>query len=323
MIDFVVNPAGASGRTGKEWEKIETMLAGKAQYRVHYSSPGHGIEQICRELTQDGPADLVIVGGDGSMNEAVNGIADFEHTRIGLIPCGSGNDLAKDLAFPKQREELIRRILEGKTRRVIDIGEVICHSQSALLDAGTKKFRPVTEPHEIIRRFNISCGLGFDAAICAEVELSRMKEILNKVRLGKLVYLAEAFKTITRTRNVPVTVRMADTGEETAYPECLFIAGMNHRFEGGGFQFCPNAADDDGLLDFCIGNGLGRVDFLRIFPYAYSGAHVRFKGVHQKRSAAAEIRSEVPLWLHTDGEIRYMSDHVTMRIAAEKLKLLV
>lgn len=323
MIEFVVNPAGASGRTGKEWKKIEELFKDRCEYRVHFSSPAHGIEAICRELTSgDGPVDLVIVGGDGSMNEAVNGIVNFDTVRVGIIPCGSGNDLGKDMGLPADRKKLCDRILEGKVRRVSDIGEVIYYCRDMRLDTDTKKTVPVTETGEIRRRFNISCGIGFDAAICADAEVSPAKEILNRLRIGKLIYIREALHTIFRTE--PVRIRVCFDGtREMPVPGCLFIAGMNHRYEGGGFKFCPNADDTDGLLDFCIGDNLTRFDFFRIFPYAYSGAHVRFNGVYQERAKEAEIRADRPLWVHTDGEIVYMSSHIAMRIAEEKLRLLV
>ncbi|MBR3358038.1 MAG: hypothetical protein IKG46_09470 [Solobacterium sp.] len=322
MIDFVINTAGASGYAVRTWQRVEKQIRGRCEYRIHRSGEGKTVEELCRELSSTGEeVTIVIIGGDGSMNDAVNGITDFEHTRLGLIPSGSGNDLAKDLGLPKKPEEQLERILAGE-ERLADIGEVIFHTESEEMDPVRKTVTVKPDPHEIVRRFNISCGLGFDAAICAEVEMSRTKEILNKVHLGKLCYIAEAIHTIAETKRVPVTVCF-DGMSTVNLPGCLFIAGMNHRYEGGGFQFCPDAKDDDGLLEFCAGNNVSQFDFYRIFPYAYSGSHVKFRGVHLYQAKSAEIRSDIPLWVHTDGEIRYKSNHITMRIADEKLRLIV
>ena len=103
-IDFVINPA--SGHAVKAWKKVEKLLQGRCDYHVHRSENGRNTEVICRELSSAGEdVTIVVVGGDGSMNDAVNGIQDFTHTRLGLIPCGSGNDLAKDLNMPRKLEE--------------------------------------------------------------------------------------------------------------------------------------------------------------------------------------------------------------------------
>ncbi|MBR4446567.1 MAG: YegS/Rv2252/BmrU family lipid kinase [Solobacterium sp.] len=319
-IDFVINPA--SGHAVKAWKKVEKLLQGRCDYHVHRSENGKNTEVICRELSSAGEdVTIVIVGGDGSMNDAVNGIQDFTHTRLGLIPCGSGNDLAKDLNMPGKLEEQVDRILSGN-ERLCDIGEVIFHTESEELDRAQKQVRVKPDPHEIVRRFNISCGIGFDAAICAEVEMSRTKELLNKVHLGKLAYITEAIHTIAETKRVPVTACF-DNEKTVTLSGCLFMAGMNHCYEGGGFKFCPDARDDDGLLDFCAGDNVSQFDFFRIFPYAYTGRHVKFNGVYLYRAKSAEIRSDVPLWVHTDGEIRYKSSHITMKIAEEKLRLIV
>ena len=88
-FDIIVNPAGAGGKTAAFWKQWEPSFSG-VEYEVHFSSKEHGIKEITQELTSQGrDVNLVIVGGDGSMNEAVNGIADFSHVRLGLLPCGS------------------------------------------------------------------------------------------------------------------------------------------------------------------------------------------------------------------------------------------
>ena len=114
-----------------------------------------------------------------------------------------------------------------------------------------------------------------------------------------------------------------DDNEIREYNEMLFTAAMNEPYEGGGFRFGADASADDGMLDFCTGDSLSRYDFFRIFPYAYSGSHVKFSGVHMRKAKKAEIFSEHPLWIHTDGEIEWLSDHVTMELIPEKLKMML
>ena len=176
MIHVIVNPAGAGGKTGRYWEKkIQPLLEG-TEYQLHLSTEEGAAERICAELSSFIPEGetvrILILGGDGTINAAVNGIRDFEHTQLGLIPCGSGNDLARDLHFPEDPAELVRRILSGQTVRQVDVGECIWN------DTGKSRF------------FVVSAGAGFDAAVCHYAQISVLKRFLNRLGLGKLVYIS-------------------------------------------------------------------------------------------------------------------------------------
>ena len=96
---IVINPAGAGGRTNECWTVVKKEMDTLGiEYAVHLSSLAHGIKDIMRELTSSQErVNIILIGGDGSMNLAVNGIVNFQNTYLGLIPCGSGNDLAKSL----------------------------------------------------------------------------------------------------------------------------------------------------------------------------------------------------------------------------------
>lgn len=316
MFHIIVNPAGASGMTLKKWHQAEEIFQKlHADYKVHLSSVEFGIERIVRDLTSGGTdTDIVIAGGDGSLNEAVNGIMDFSRTRIGLIPCGSGNDLARALEFPQDLETVVHTIAEGKTVRRNDVGILTYHNRydrnGVLLSE---------EPYE--RKFNISAGIGFDAAICADAEHSDMKKILNKVKMGKLIYIFTALHTIF---NTPRTKAQIITPEGTReYSELLLAVVMNLCYEGGGFRFAPDAKGSDGILNLCAADHLSQFDFFRIFPYAYSGNHVKFNGVYISEETKVRIRTEIPLWVHTDGEIRYMSSDISADLLPGALQMLI
>ena len=129
-----------------------------------------------------------------------------------------------------------------------------------------------------------------------------------------------AIRIIASTKRIPSTI-VAD-GKEYAFPALLFSVCMNTKYEGGGFQFCPHAESDDGLLDVCVGNHLSQFDFFRIFPYAYSGKHLKFKGVTEMKAKEIEIKVEKPMWVHTDGEVNCQSTHIQIHLLKEKLQML-
>ena len=316
MIKVVVNPAGAGGKTMKTWQKAQRVIMNShVPCEVFFSTPDHGIRDIVRELTsKDEDVTLVIFGGDGTMNQAVNGIQNFDRVRVGYIPCGSGNDLGKALGLPSDPVAFMEKFLEEKVVRTVDVGEAVFHNR---FDENGQEL-----PYEeTIRRFNISAGIGFDAETCARVDRSASKKLLNKIGLGGLSYIAIALNLILNYQSRPAEI-ILDNETKEVYEKLLFTAGMNTAFEGGGFKFAPAAIDTDGILDMCIAENLSRGDVFRMFPYAYSGSHLRFKGTHVRTFKEAEIITEKPQWVHTDGETEFMSSHLTLRLAKEKLQLL-
>ena len=343
MLHIIINPSSSSGNGLKQWEKLEQLfLEAGAEYAVHLTGPDNRIEKICEELTSRGEeTTIVLLGGDGSMNAAVNGIRDFASTKIGFIPVGSGNDLALDLGLSKDPRDLVRTIVRGEVVRGSDIGRVTFHNRSELVDPIT--YRPLPPDADVdaipsYRLFNISAGIGFDAACCQEAETSSLKKVLNKLHLGKLVYLAAAIHLILTAPMQPakITVRSgsfedpASAGdvkmakkESRIIRHLLFAVCMNHRYEGGGFKFCPSASDSDSLLDTCIAGDLNRLHFFHIFPTAYSGNHLRYKGVDGGRAASCTIQTKIPLWVHTDGEVSCKSSCITLDVLPEKLRMIV
>lgn len=321
MLHIVVNPATGSGRGKRIFESVKPYFdsAGVA-YQVHYPGGEKRLTDVVRKLSGSGDGDrdytdIVIIGGDGSMNDAVNGIVDFERTRIGFIPAGSGNDLARDLGIPvvsgrgrhtaKKREEiksLVRTIALRKTARSMDIGVV---------ESGEERYY-----------FNISSGAGFDAETCYYVERSGMKRILNKIGLGRLVYILIALRLILKNESFRCEIHTED-GQTRVYEKCFFAACMDHRYEGGGFMFCPEASDNDGMLDICVANDISVMKFMRMFPMAVSGKHVKYKEIDIFRGREIYMKLDGPRHLHADGEVKTPGDEVRYHIHDKKLMLLM
>ncbi len=303
MLEVIVNPASRSGRGVKAWKKLKPYFDETGvSYRVHFSGNGKGISDMVNRLTSKQPSDIVIIGGDGSFNEAVNGIADFEGTRLGFIPIGSGNDLARALEIPKNNRELVKKIAELKTLRKLDIG--------------------CLETEDIRRLFNISCGMGFDALICRSANISRLKTLLNGLGIGKLIYIMTALKLILKNERFSCEIRTGD-GRVKTFDKCLFAVGMNLKYEGGGYMFCPDADPLDGLLDFCAVDKIGSLKFFFLFPKALKGEHVKRKEVSIFRARSAIIRTTTPQYYHVDGEVDLKSSKLCFSILKDKLKLLI
>ncbi len=364
MFHVIINPASRSGRALALWKNAEHCFReAEISYEVYFSQYQGHIEEICRDLTSKGQdVKLVIFGGDGTVNEAINGIQDFDHVQLGYVPTGSSNDLARGLGLAKDPLQVLSRILEGETARTVDLGVV--HYLDKENAQQTNAYKSTLQKDSAVptdnssRRFIVSAGIGFDAAICQEVSVSPFKKVFNKLHLGKLIYLAVAIRLILTQKMVPATVtlteetarknteevkeeavketaeRKADEASQKSVKETplwnfrrfLFIVCMNHPYEGGGFKFCPGAESNDGLPDLCGVADLNRLMFFYLFPKAYSGGHVGYKGIHNAKGivgSSIHIRTQLPFWVHTDGEVRQKSSDISIETLPGVLRLMM
>lgn len=312
MYYFIVNPTSKTGLGEKYWQRVQKILdERKIEYKAIFSKRIGHVEEIVRKLTTESKKDkvhVVILGGDGTVNEAVQGIEDFNKVIISYIPTGSSNDLARDMGISRNPEEALEAILKAEKESYMDVGLV--HYDEAFL-----KGESVEIPD---RRFMVGCGMGFDAAVCEEVSKSKLKNILNKVKLGKLTYLGIALKQLIQSEMIDGKIILEDT-QEIPVKRMYFTVAMVHHYEGGGFKFCPDAKDDDGLLDFCVASNASKLKVLRIIPTAFDGKHVRFKEIQMLRGKKAVIEVNKPMWVQTDGEVKAQAKKITVSDFGKKV----
>lgn len=307
MFHIIINPETASGHGIQAWKELKPIVEAEGMdYKLYISSQrnefGKIISKLTSRLSGSDHADIIIIGGDGSMNEAVNHIKDFRRTRIAFLSYGSANDLTKSLCNDRTKAEIIKDISDGKIKRSVDIG--------------------VMRSGETETLFNISSGLGFDAEICEKANRVKLKRFLNRMHLGKLIYVITAIGLILK--NNRFLCRITFDGEtEKVYEKCLFAVVMNTNYEGGGFMFCPDAVNTDGSLDLCIPDGIGSFRFFTLFPMAYKGRHAGRRGINIEKAKKVRIQTDEPVWIHTDGEVSFKTDDVTISLHPEKLNLLI
>lgn len=324
MYHIIINPASRSGKSTKLWADLEPLLKEKKiDYTVYFSQKNGHIIQIIRDLSADTFHNdphrilkLIVLGGDGTFNEALQGITDFERTYLGYIPTGSSNDMARDLYDKKDAVSVLNRILSCSKPVRMDLGHVTLNRMDDELPrTQTKKATPT-------RYFGVSCGLGFDAAVCEEILSSRFKKLMNKLGLGKLSYLGIALKQLFSAKKVSCEI-ILDDKTHIFLPRFLFVAGMIHQYEGGGFKFCPGADFHDGILDICVLGNVPKLIILLALPTAFIGKHYLFKGVDRYSAKTITIKTASPLWLHTDGEVFAKTDSITVTCEKEKLQILL
>ena len=324
MYYCIVNPSARSGKGETIWEKLEKKLTDRnLKYKAVFTKgPGHGTK-LAMSLTSNTDKDksdqlpirLIVLGGDGTLNEVINGIQDFENTLVGYIPIGSSNDFSRDLNYPKDIDKLIDRIIEGKCVRSLDLGRLTYNSMS----------RETSRLHDdkisYIRMFDVSAGIGFDAAVCEQALSSGTKNFLNKLGLGKLTYGSIALRQLFGAEKVACDI-IIDDNETIHLDKFIVIAAMIHHYEGGGFNFAPKADLTDGYFDLMYAGNMPALKMLFALPFSFVGHFYWIKGIGHQVVKKVTIKTEKPLWVHTDGEVSVKSDHITLECLKQKLKLM-
>lgn len=303
MYNFIVNPNARSGMGQKVWKELDFILKERCiTHQVFITKYQRHATQITRELTSaHSRCTIIILGGDGTVNEVLNGITELSDVTLGYIPLGSGNDFARGYGLSSNPLEALNRILTPTKYHAMNVG---------VLSYTNKR-----------RRFAVSSGIGFDAEVCHQVVISKLKVLLNKIKLGKLSYVFIALQRIIAMKPSSMTLRM-DNGTTMNFQKVYFIAAMNSKFEGGGFQFCPKANPGDDLLDIIVISGLSKLQVLALLPTAFIGLHTHFKGVHTFQCTKAEIVSDKALPIHTDGEPLFLQRRLVFSLEREKIRVI-
>ena len=303
MYTFITNPNARSGLGIQMWKSIELVLKEKnILYEVFFTKYQHHATKIVRQITADHePHTIIVLGGDGTINEVISGIVDLAKVTLGYIPIGSSNDFARGLNLPTDPARALENILAPSHYTPLNIG---------VLEYEDKK-----------RRFAVSTGIGFDAGVCHEVMVSKLKILLNKLKLGKLTYAGVALHRILTISPKKMTVTLDDE-RKIEFEKVYFATAMNLAYEGGGFKFCPKARPNDDLLDIIVVSDMTKLKILALLPTAFKGWHTHFKGIHIDSCRKIDIVSEVSLPIHTDGEPVFQRKHIQAYLEPEKIRLI-
>lgn len=321
MYHIIINPTSKSGKGLLIWKSIEKLLSDRnIPYKTYQSNHIGHVTELTEKITSKAttahnPINLIVLGGDGTVNEALQGISDFDMVNLGYIPTGSSNDLARALKLERDPVKLMTKILDNAHPHMIDLGILTYESDTHIMSRLHKC------PEQKSRYFIVSSGIGFDAAVCEEALSSSIKNTLNKLRLGKLTYLGIALKQLITAK--PVACEIYLDGRDVLHiPKFLFSAFMIHPYEGGGFCFCPQADDGDGLLDLCVVGNLPKLLILIALPTAFFGKHYIFPQIDHYTTSSVRIKTSLPLWVHTDGEVYWKSSQISISCLKQRLRFL-
>lgn len=309
MLYFIVNETSRSGKTRQIWKDIQqSLIKADVSYEYMITQGRDHATKLASEISQR-PEDnicIVVIGGDGTMNEVINGIADFDKVRFGIIPTGSGNDFGGGLDLPKSPEENLQRIISSykageDSYRAVDIGLVRWGQNQKKL-------------------FGISSGIGLDAIVCRKALSSKLKNVLNKLGLGSLTYVLLTIITLFSMKTADFEISY-DNNKSTL-KKTIFAAAMNLRAEGGGVPMAPDANPYDGKLSISSASGIPKWITFLCLPFLVAGKHTHIKGFNLVSCREASIHSSQKMTFHADGE--YVADvtDLTFGVYPQKLRLM-
>ncbi|HAQ66098.1 MAG TPA: lipid kinase [Bacteroidales bacterium] len=279
----VVNPNAGTRKVANDWSQISEALS---RWSVHHAAiftekRGDAIELVKQQIVL-GVRHFIAVGGDGTLNEVVNGIfgqGDVPTTdfTIALVPVGTGNDWRRTMGVPVGYEEAARAIGKGIVR-IQDVGRI------DFIENGMIQ----------VRYFANVAGIGYDALVASKVNLKK-----EKGAHGVFTYLSSLVSSLFRYRACALDIALDD---DEIRAEVFSLSIGIGKFNGGGMMQLPEALPDDGLFDLTLIRKIGKLALLGQIKNLYDGTFVKHKAVTCLRGHHVGVKSAQPLMIEADGE---------------------
>jgi YegS/Rv2252/BmrU family lipid kinase len=278
---FIVNPAAGGGCAGRNWPALQQRLTAAGISHVYHISEHKGHSQELASAAFDaGHTDFVVVGGDGTANEVLNGVypqalQNSADIRLGIIPWGTGNDWASYYGLPSAPGSLVDLLESGS---------------SVTQDIGKASFLDSSGEHRT-RYFLNCCGTGFDSYLLEE---------MNSPRGSRLRYFLYVLKCVYQYRAATLHLVM---DEESVDAPVLLLEICIGTFAGAGMRFAPEAVADDGLFEVLLINELSIPQILASLFYLYNGRINEHSAVRRWQKCQICIAKQAEQFFHCDGEL--------------------
>jgi YegS/Rv2252/BmrU family lipid kinase len=278
-VKLILNPIADMGRAWKTANDLRP-IAQEFQGDLSWSGtvyPTHAIE-LARQAGEEGYDMVVAMGGDGTVHEVMNGLMQVPAERrpiLGVVPIGSGNDFAYSIGVKQKASLALAHVLKAENIQPVDIGMM-------------------TDEHGRKEYFDNTIGIGFDAVVTIR---SHKLPIVK----GFLMYLTAVIQTIILNHN-PMQMKVK-TDSENWEEKIIMLTLCNGPREGGGFMLAPEAKNNDGVLEYVAVTKVSRATMFRLVPEFMNGTHTRFKQIRMGKFTKLSLTSDLPLYIHADGEI--------------------
>jgi len=282
----IVNPQAGNGRTEKIWPNIESALEKSiGSFEVLQTTCRGDATDLSRRILKEDAARIVAVGGDGHLNEVLNGFIENDlpvnaESRLSFVMTGTGCDFQRSLGISGKWQNAVAELKDAKVRK-IDVGKVTYTAADK-----TQK----------IRYFDNIASFGLSGAVDHCLEHSRLRDYLG----GSPLFLWATIKTVFTHPNQGIRFRIDDGPEEGICSRLGLLA--NGRYFGGAMHAAPEAELDDGLLDLLMLKEISVAKFLWHLPKIYKGTHLKIPEIFFQKVRKFTAESSEQVILDIDGE---------------------
>jgi YegS/Rv2252/BmrU family lipid kinase len=280
----IINPVAGGHSARRKWSLIKKGLTDKGLLLddVFTDGTGHAIE-LAKEAANRNYRLIIAVGGDGTVNEVVNGILNSnnpQNTTLGTVSAGTTCSFARSIGIPLDPVASCNLLISRK-KQLIDIGLV-----------------EYTNGGKQLRRFFVNeADVGFGATV---VEASnQITDYLGR-RINYLNFVIQGLTTLVSYKNKRITLRVENETEDVY--DCAMLVVANGTHFGGGMRIAPDAKPDDGLLDMVIFGNMGKSELLRLWPMTYKGRHISHDEVRLRQIKQVDIKCDEEILVEADGE---------------------
>ncbi|MFD1019094.1 diacylglycerol/lipid kinase family protein [Thalassobacillus hwangdonensis] len=288
MYIVIVNPTAGNGKAMKLFKTIQKDPLFKQKecrtFLTEYEGHGKKIAEQVAEIYKEKITSILVIGGDGTLNEVMNGLRHHRSIPVSTIPAGSGNDFSRGIGVKSNSLELFRKLVTRPKSRRCRLGMYTIN--------GRKKLPPAF--------FLNSIGIGFDATVALIANKSRYKKILNRLGIGSLSYVLALIQGLSRFE--PVALKVIVDGHVSRFEKGFMVTISNHPFYGGGMKIAPTAHIQKPELSVLVIDDISKWKVLFLFVTVFFGKHTRFKEVHLLKGNVITIEAEQRIPIQIDGD---------------------
>ena len=269
MFHIISNPKAGKKKSRKVIEIVKEIFGKRGvDYTLYETQEAGDGTKFAKQASEEGATDFIVVGGDGTVNEVLNGLKEPEKCRLGIVPAGTGNDFVEAVGIPMDTQEAVLNILDGEALETdyLTFGDIRC--------------------------MNIG-GLGIDVDVLERCRRGKMH--------GKLKYITSLITSLFTFKGVKVSI---EEDGEMKERNTLLVACCNGKQFGGGIPICPVAEVDDGKMDVMLVDLLGGVfSIVKAFITLMKGKIMTYPLVTHIRTDKIKIQPLEPCPSQLDGEI--------------------
>ncbi|WP_394218047.1 diacylglycerol/lipid kinase family protein [Halobacillus trueperi] len=288
MYIMIVNPVAGNGKAMSLFRRIQNEpLYKKENCRSFLTEePGHA-ERLALQVIQihhETLKGIIVLGGDGTLHEVVNGIRNYSETPVCFIPAGSGNDFARGISLKKRGLKLFRSYVRSPKKPKVFLAKYSLNNRQ-------KHGR---------RTFINSIGFGLDGVVVATANQKKYRSWTRRLHITKLTYPLALLRSISKAK--PVHFELFLDGKQMNIHQAMMVTITNHPYYGGGMKIAPKAKINSKEMSVLVIKPISKKKLLAMFISVFLGLHTKMKEVEEWNASSVHISSEQPLPFQVDGQ---------------------